>query len=198
MVKRLFVMIALIFSLSMPAFSYAELRSELFYRTTAGTITSKSVSNAYSGTELDVRVTSSTLSDDGYALTLFGGAQKALSLTFDGVVQDLSGEKMAWYYGIGTAVLIPFSPLFLGEINVSYEMAWQFMDAAELSLDTLRVGLRVMSHLGEGFLLSLGFEYSRPIWGRLFDRSSGETQVENFLYDATGLAVSIGAGFQAW
>lgn len=198
MVKRLVVMIALILSLSMPMFAYAELRSELFYRTTAGTITSGSASNAYSGTELDVRITSSALSDGGYALTLFGGAQKALSLTFDGAIQDVSGEKVAWYYGIGTAVLIPLGPIFSSEVNVSYETAWQFMDKVELSLDTLRLGLRVMGAIGEGFHLSLGFEYSRPFWGRLFDRRTGETEVERFVYDASGFAFSIGAGYLAW
>lgn len=198
MVKRLVVMIVLVISASMPLVAYAELRSELFYRTTAGTITSTSASNAYSGTELDVRITSSSLSDGGFALTLFGGAQKALSLTFDGAVQDVSGEKVAWYYGIGTAVLIPLGPIFSSEVNVSYETAWQFMEKSELSLDTLHLGLRVLSAIGEGFHLSLGFEYSRPIWGRLFDRSTSDTQVERFLYDASGLAVSIGVGFQAW
>ncbi len=198
MVKRPVVMIVLLFSVSMPMFAYAELRSEFFYRTTTGTITSQSASNTYSGTEWDVRVTSATLWDDGYAITLFGGVQKALSLTFAGVARDVADEKPAWYYGIGTAVLIPLGPLFSGEVNVSYETAWQFMQDSELSLDTLRLGVRMMRFVGEGFLLSLGFEYSRPIWGRLFDRSTGDTQVEHFLYDASGFAVSIGAGFQAW
>ncbi|MDX9915925.1 MAG: hypothetical protein RBS49_08540 [Sphaerochaeta sp.] len=196
--KRLGVITLLVLSASLPLFSYAELRSELFWRSTSGTITSSSASNTYSGTELDVRVTSSSNWDGGFVLTLFGGAQKALTLIFDGVVQDVSAEKMAWYYGMGTAVLIPLGPYFSSEVNVSYETAWQFLDNAELSLDTLRVGLRMMSHLGDGFLLSLGFEYSRPIWGRLIDRSTDDTQVERFLYDATGLAVSVGVGFQAW
>lgn len=197
--KRLVIIALLIVSALWPLLAYNELRTELFWRSASGQLTSsKSVTNTYAGTELDVRLTSSSSWDGAIALTLFGGAQKALSLTFDGQVQDVGNEKVAWYYGAGSAVLFDLSPVFLGEFSLSYETAWTFLDRAELSLDTLRLGLRLLSFTSEGFLFSLGFEYSRPLWGRLIDRRGSEAKIEKYIYKATGLAVSVGVGFQAW
>lgn len=196
--KRLGLILLLVLSASMPLFSYNELRTELFWRSSSGTVSSSGVRNTYAGTEWDVRVTSSTSWDGGIALTLFGGAQKAVSLIYDGIVQDVSAEKAAWYYGAGSAALINFSPYFGTEFSLSYETAWQFMDRVELSLDTLRVGLRAMTYTREGFVFTLGFEYSRPLWGRLIDRRGAETDVQRFNYDANGLAVSVGVGYQVW
>jgi hypothetical protein len=181
-----------------PLSAYGELRSELLWRRSKGTLTSEFGSDHYQGTELDLRLTSFTWWDDMWAVTLFGGMQRAMTLSVNGTQQDISTEPLGWYYGTGTAFLLPLGPALSGEVNLSYEMAWQFIDARELRLDTFRVGVKTLTYTESGILFSVGAEYSRPIWGRLFDRSGDDVQVVRFRYNASGFALSIGVGFYAW
>ena len=196
--KRLVIISLVALSASLPLCAYSGLTSELFYRSSSGTVSSSGVSNAYEGTELDVRITSASSWDGSLFVTLFGGAQRALSLTLDGIAQDLSSHKTAWYYGAGSAALINVSPYVGFELSVAYETAWQFMDRRELALDTLRVGVKAMGYGLDGFAFMVGFEYSRPLWGRLIDRRGAETDVRRFSYDANGFALSVGVGYQVW
>lgn len=184
--------------LLMPLSAAGDLLTEVFWRSTGGTLSSVYGKDTFKGTEMDVRITSAAGWDGGFALSIFGGVQRALSLTMNNVKQDISGEKPAWYYGTGTTLTISMSPYFSTAMDISYEQAWQFWDAYEMSLDTLRVALRALTFTESGFYFSAGFEYSKPLWGRLFDRSGPETEIVHFSYDASGWAISVGAGFYVW
>lgn len=196
--KRIVLLLIMLFSLLIPSFAGSGLTLETMYRSKSGEYRSSLGSGTYKGTELEFLATSKSIVDDFYAFTFFGGFTKALSYAENDIGQDVSSIPLGWFYGVGNAILVYFSDGTQAEVSVGYDSAYLEYNGGESRVDHLRIGLRFNQTSYEGLQFSLGFEYSKPLWGRAFNPAFQDGRIFKSYYTGSAFAVSVGVGYQSW
>ena len=167
---------------------------ETLYRGKRGTISSFLGNNTYTGTELELLVSSYAVMDDLYSFTFFGGATKAISLTDDQGEKDVSSYPASWFYGVGNSIFIPFTDATNAELSIGYDVTYLQYQDAESRVDHLRIALKIMQATFEGWYFTFGLEYSKPLWGRIITPN----QVIRYQYTGSAIALIAGFSYQFW
>lgn len=153
----------------------------------------------YSGTELEVLLSSRTVVYDSYVVSFFGGLNKALSLADDGAAVDVSLYPNAYFYGVGNSVVLPIDSGLLLEIGCSVTASYLQHTIGTAHYDLRTTYLRFGGKLGvgelEGGLLSVGLEYAIPLEGRVIKEDGSTTRLYRVNYAGSAFAISAGFAF---
>ena len=174
--------------------AYSNISIETLYRGKRGTVSSSLGSNTYSGTELELLVSSYATVDELYSFSYFGGLTKAISVTHDQGEMHVSSYPASWFYGVGNTLLIPISETTTVELSFSYDVSYLAYQASESRVDHLRIALRLLQPTFEGLYVTFGLEYSKPLWGRVYTQD----QAIQLQYAGSALALIAGFSYQLW
>lgn len=170
---------------------------QTLYRKTQGSLVIEGSRSEYSGTELEVLLSSRTLVYDSYVVSFFGGVNKALSLSEDGVLADVSSYPNAFFYGLGNSVVLPLDSALLVEIGCAVSATYLQHTIGTTHYDVRTTHVRIGGNVGvgelEGGMFTVGLEYALPLEGRIIRDDGSTTKLYRVLY--SGSAFSISAGF---
>lgn len=193
----LFLLLILVFLPSVSALQ--GLSMETLYWKKQGSLLMDGKRSDYSGTELEVLLSSRTVVYDSYVVAFFGGLNKALSLTDDGAAVDVSSYPNAYFYGVGNSVVLPIDSGLLLEIGCSVTASYLQHTIGTAHYDLRTTYLRFGGKLGvgelEGGLLSVGLEYAIPLEGRDIKEDGSTTRLYRVNYAGSAFAISAGFAF---
>ncbi|NBK24180.1 MAG: hypothetical protein EOM68_19375 [Spirochaetia bacterium] len=193
----LFLLLILVFLSSVSALQ--GLGVETLYRKKQGSLLVDGKRSSYGGTELEVLLSSRTVVYDSYVVSFFGGINKVLSLTDDGVAKDVSSYPNAYFYDVGNSVMLPIDSGLLLEIGCSVSATYlqHTIGTAHYDLRTthLRIGGKVGVGELEGGQFTVGLEYAIPLEGRIIEESGGTTTLYRVLYSGSAFGISAGFAF---
>jgi len=197
--KRTFLLLLLILVFLSSVSALQGLGVETLYRKKQGSLLLDGVRSEYSGAELEVLLSSRTVVYDSYVVSFFGGVNKALSLTDDGVAIDVSSYSNAYFYGVGNSVMLPIESGLLLEIGCSVTATYlqHTIGAAHYDMRTthLRIGGKVGVGELEGGQFTVGLEYAVPLEGRIIEENGGTTTLYRVLYSGSAFGISAGFAF---
>ncbi|NCC12415.1 MAG: hypothetical protein EOM32_03470 [Spirochaetia bacterium] len=172
---------------------------QTLYRKTQGSLVIEGSRSEYSGTEFEVLLSSRTLVYDSYVVSFFGGVNKALSLSEDGVPADVSSYPNAFFYGLGNSVVLPLDSALLVEIGCAVSATYLQHTIGTTHYDVRTTHVRIGGNVGvgelEGGMFTVGLEYALPLEGRIIRDDGSTTKLYRVLYSGSAFAISAGFAF---
>jgi hypothetical protein len=197
--KRTFLLLLLILVFLSSVSALQGLGVETLYRKKQGSLLMNGKRSNYGGAELEVLLSSRTVVYDSYVVSFFGGVNKALSLTDDGVAIDVSSYSNAYFYGVGNSVMLPIESGLLLEIGCSVTATYLQHTIGSAHYDMRTTHLRIGGKVGvgelEGGQFTVGLEYAVPLEGRIIEENGGTTTLYRVLYSGSAFGISAGFAF---
>lgn len=197
--RRTLLFLLLILVFLSPVSALQGLGVETLYWRKQGSLLMEGVRSDYSGTELEVLLSSRTVVYDSYVLSFFGGVNKALSLTDDGAAIDVSSYPNAYFYGFGNSVVLPIDSGLLLEIGCAVTASYLQHAIGTAHYDLRSTHLRIGGKVGvgelEGGLFTVGLEYAIPLEGRIIKEDGSTTTLYRVSYAGSAFAFSAGFAF---